>query len=301
MILINDEIQKMVHAQWLELMPMLQMKGISVEQAAKDSINPVKSARQYGILSKFQSLKGMKLLEVGSGLGVNLAGWIKDYQADGYGIEPDSEGFKASLKISKKLFEVNGIDPGRIVNAVGEKIPFDDNSFDIVYSTNALEHTTDPALVLAESMRVLKPGGLLQFVYPNYHSFFDGHYAVFHPPVFFKAFFPWYIKHVCGRDNSFAKTIRTELNMGWTKKNLKQLSRKYKFEVLSFGEGTFYERMLNLDFEAWGGLSIVKKAVNLLKTLKINGLAAKICVLTGVFDPIILTIRKSNEQAENGR
>ena len=40
------------------------------------------------------------------------------------------------------------------------KLPFDDASFDVVYSVAALEHVDDPAGTVAEIHRVLKPGGV---------------------------------------------------------------------------------------------------------------------------------------------
>lgn len=43
---------------------------------------------------------------------------------------------------------------------------FQDNSFDIVYSSHSLEHALDPNLVLLEFNRILKPGGSLFLVLP---------------------------------------------------------------------------------------------------------------------------------------
>ncbi len=46
---------------------------------------------------------------------------------------------------------------------VGEVLPLDDASFDVVVSCDALEHVSDLAQVVAEVHRVLKPGGLFLF------------------------------------------------------------------------------------------------------------------------------------------
>ena len=43
--------------------------------------------------------------------------------------------------------------------AVGEALPFGDESFDIVYCCDVLEHVTDWRRVIAETARVLRPGG----------------------------------------------------------------------------------------------------------------------------------------------
>lgn len=62
--------------------------------------------------------------------------------------------------------EVVGADlPGNPVAAVEVRadgtLPAEDASFDAVLSTQVLEHVGDPALHLAESFRVLRPGGRL--------------------------------------------------------------------------------------------------------------------------------------------
>ena len=52
-----------------------------------------------------------------------------------------------------------------IANA--EALPFDDNTFDLVYSTEALEHIESPSLFFKEASRVLKPGGKLIITTPS--------------------------------------------------------------------------------------------------------------------------------------
>ena len=49
----------------------------------------------------------------------------------------------------------------------GERIPYLDNTFDIVLADNVLEHLTRPDAVFAEIARVLKPGGRFLFKTPN--------------------------------------------------------------------------------------------------------------------------------------
>src|SRR5205823_1401841 len=94
-------------------------------------------------------------------------------------------------------------------------LPFSDESFDIVYSAYALEHTEQPETVLLESMRVLKPGGVLHFELPNFLTPFEGHYLAIMPPAFWKGLLPWYVKHILRRDPAFARTLRTEINPIW--------------------------------------------------------------------------------------
>jgi 2-polyprenyl-3-methyl-5-hydroxy-6-metoxy-1,4-benzoquinol methylase len=47
------------------------------------------------------------------------------------------------------------------------KLPFDDNTYDYVMSSDVIEHTTNPFDATAELIRVLKPGGKLCITVPN--------------------------------------------------------------------------------------------------------------------------------------
>jgi ubiquinone/menaquinone biosynthesis C-methylase UbiE len=49
----------------------------------------------------------------------------------------------------------------------GDRLPYGDESFAVVASGHVIEHTVDPALHLAECMRVLQPGGLLSLEFPT--------------------------------------------------------------------------------------------------------------------------------------
>lgn len=70
----------------------------------------------------------------------------------------------------------NGIDV-KICNLEKESMPYDDNSIDIIYSKSFIEHLGNPDNFLKESLRVLKPGGLLLTLVPdwesNYRTYYD--------------------------------------------------------------------------------------------------------------------------------
>lgn len=179
---------------------------------AKDILNPEKALKRYENLSRFTDPRGKRILEVGCGYGTNLIVWINHFKLDVTGVEPEGEGFAETIDISSKLLTANGLPTERIKVSTGEKLPFEDSSFDIVYSANVLEHTNDPVEVLKECVRVLRPNGIIHFEIPNYLSFFEGHYYVLMPPVWWRWLLPFWLQRVCGRDPSFAKTFRTEIN-----------------------------------------------------------------------------------------
>lgn len=47
------------------------------------------------------------------------------------------------------------------------KLPYPDNMFDIVVSSEMIEHTTEPHRAVVEIARVLKPGGIVALTCPN--------------------------------------------------------------------------------------------------------------------------------------
>ncbi|HJX10705.1 MAG TPA: class I SAM-dependent methyltransferase [Candidatus Binatia bacterium] len=50
-----------------------------------------------------------------------------------------------------------------------DRLPYADNSFDLVFSMDVIEHVDDDKEFLAESLRVCKPGGLVIIGTPNYY------------------------------------------------------------------------------------------------------------------------------------
>jgi len=75
---------------------------------------------------------------------------------------------------SKYFSDRVGLDvrPGPGIDIVGDahRLPFGDSEFEIVLCTEVLEHLHAPAEAIAETRRVLKPGGLLilstRFIFP---------------------------------------------------------------------------------------------------------------------------------------
>jgi len=58
------------------------------------------------------------------------------------------------------------------IAAFGEKLPYQDSSFDVVLSDNVVDHAESPRRIVEEMMRVLKPGGLLYFTVNVHHPFY---------------------------------------------------------------------------------------------------------------------------------
>jgi SAM-dependent methyltransferase len=62
-----------------------------------------------------------------------------------------------------------------ILRAVGESLPFQDETFDFILSHEVLEHVQDDRLAVREMIRALKPGGRLGVFAPNRGYPFETH------------------------------------------------------------------------------------------------------------------------------
>jgi SAM-dependent methyltransferase len=212
---------------------------------------------------------------------------------DAYGAEPGGDGFNQGFIASRKLLAANGIDPARVVDSVGESLPFPDASFDIVYSANVLEHTEDPERVLSEALRVLRPGGLLHMEMPNFLSYFEGHYMVVQPPIVWKPLLSWWVKVVFRRDPAYARTLQTKINPIWCRRIVKNLSCAFPLESISLGEDLFLERLSqSFQFETGAVAGRIHQLIAFLQKINLGNWIGRTIVAAQGHYPIYLTLRK---------
>ena len=121
---------------------------------------------------KEQELCGKTLLDLGSFTGGRVIAWTEKYKLErGYGLDINpifkvaSDEFAESLNIKNTIFKTG----------FGENLPFDDESLDFIISTDVFEHVKDLELVLEECYRVLKKGGKLCVVFPQYFQPLEAH------------------------------------------------------------------------------------------------------------------------------
>lgn len=99
-----------------------------------------------------------RCLEIGAGTGLNLDLWPESI--DGLVLsEPDPY---MATQLRKRLARSGR--RAEVVEAPGERLPFGDSCFDTVALTLVLCTAADPADVLRECRRVLRPGGRLLFL-----------------------------------------------------------------------------------------------------------------------------------------
>jgi glycosyltransferase involved in cell wall biosynthesis/ubiquinone/menaquinone biosynthesis C-methylase UbiE len=102
---------------------------------------------------EFTKHSGEQVLEVGGGMGTDLA----QFASNG-AIVTDVDLSGGHLQIAQENFHLRGL-IGRFVHHDAETLPFDDDTFDLVYSNGVLHHTPNTGRAVGEILRVLKPGG----------------------------------------------------------------------------------------------------------------------------------------------
>jgi ubiquinone/menaquinone biosynthesis C-methylase UbiE len=105
------------------------------------------------IAADFAGAGGLKVLEIGCGLGTDGAQFAEG-GADYTGVDLT----EAAVELARKRFELFGL-PGKFQTADAENLAFADNSFDLVYSHGVLHHTPETQKAIQEVHRVLRPGG----------------------------------------------------------------------------------------------------------------------------------------------
>lgn len=76
--------------------------------------------------------------------------------------------------------DLPGIETGDRVRLIENgRIPFDDNSFDVVVSNQVFEHIANLPPVLSEIRRVLKSGGTFLALFPDDSVWFEGHVGLY--------------------------------------------------------------------------------------------------------------------------
>jgi SAM-dependent methyltransferase len=123
-------------------------------------------AKQYLIeklLKKFCP-KGLQILALGCGTGKEAKILSQFGQVTGL------DGSKEAIKMcSKRNFEK------LILYEIKDKLPFKNNSFDLVCAFDVLEHLQYDQLIIKEIRRILKRGGLFFFTVPAYQFLYSSH------------------------------------------------------------------------------------------------------------------------------
>jgi ubiquinone/menaquinone biosynthesis C-methylase UbiE len=109
--------------------------------------------RPFDNLIDFEALKDKDVLEIGVGHGSH-AELIAPHCGSYTGIDLT----ETATKMTKRRMELRGID-ARIEQMDAERMSFDDQSFDFIWSWGVIHHSANTEKILQQMARVLKPGG----------------------------------------------------------------------------------------------------------------------------------------------
>lgn len=145
-----------------------------------------------------------EILEIGGAPGQYLAFLVKKYSAAGYVIDYSSVGVKATRRNFQELgLPVNVLHADVFDNAV-------EGNYDIVFSLGFIEHFHDVESVIAQHVRLARPGGLVIVGCPNLRGVYE-----------------WFLKRLAP-EMLATHNLATMDPDSWT-----AFETKYKLEVLS--------------------------------------------------------------------
>jgi 2-polyprenyl-3-methyl-5-hydroxy-6-metoxy-1,4-benzoquinol methylase len=119
-------------------------------------------------------LRGKDVLDVGCGWGgkaVFLAERFGPRTIHGF----DLPGGIYDPKVPAAFAAERGVTSCTFTSGHAERIPYEDERFDVVLSEDVLEHVADPAAAVRECRRVLRPGGIMIAKFPSFRMMFAHH------------------------------------------------------------------------------------------------------------------------------
>jgi len=102
-----------------------------------------------------------RVLDVGCGTGFATEGLLQHTEQI-YGLD------QSPHQLSKAYEKFGKRGPVRFHMGDAERLPFQDDSFDVVWSSGSIEYWPNPVAALRECRRVTRPGGTVLIVGPDY-------------------------------------------------------------------------------------------------------------------------------------
>lgn len=138
-------------------------RDFRVEQSDPARFYSALARDSVDMLAQFEPLAGRLVLDVGGGPG---------YFRDAF-----EQAGATYVALDADVGELSGTGSigARTVIGSGMQLPFRDACVDVAYSSNVLEHVSDPWLMAREMLRVTKPGGLVFISYTVWYGPWGGH------------------------------------------------------------------------------------------------------------------------------
>jgi SAM-dependent methyltransferase len=193
------------------------------------------------LLKYFGAKKHHKILDLGCGNGALVNSLISQgYNVCGCDIATSEETPLPTSSLEPNVFHTIETSP--------YKLPFDDDTFDFVISSQVFEHVMDYESTLKEVHRILVPGGISVNTFPGKYALIEPH--TFVPfASFFRPRFWLYLWAMLGVRNEFqvGKTVKevTSLNNNYLQARTNYLTpTQIKKHASMFSEVAFREDVL---------------------------------------------------------
>ena len=125
--------------------------------------------RYLPIAVDFDGYRDRRLLEIGCGIGTDLVRFARR-GARVTGIDLAQR----SIDLARRNVDLHGVSAEDLRVADGGALPFEDGHFDVVYAHGVIQYAANPARLIAEAHRVLRPGGEAIFMVYNRYSWLSG-------------------------------------------------------------------------------------------------------------------------------
>ncbi|WP_137286606.1 methyltransferase domain-containing protein [Halorussus salinisoli] len=127
-----------------------------------DTVNPFiwNEEMRDEALAMLDIQEGDRVLDVGCGTGFATEG-ILEHTRNVHGLD------QSVHQLEKAWAKLGKHDPVSFYRGDAERLPFEDDSFDVVWSSGSIEYWPDPVATLRDMRRVVKPGGKVLVVGPN--------------------------------------------------------------------------------------------------------------------------------------
>ena len=164
-------------------------KAYCVKDEPSYSLDDAKASHDKIVsqILKWSGKNPKKSLDVGCGFGDLIFAFAPKIEK-AIGIDMD-KGFIDVCELKKEFYGSKNVE---FIHSKSEKIPFNNDSFDLVMSKTVLEHVEDVSEAIKEQARVTRLGGQVYVECPNYMWIKEGHYNSWMLPLMPKWLFrPW--------------------------------------------------------------------------------------------------------------
>lgn len=182
----------------------------------------------HWVRERGQGGRAARVLDYGCGQGT-LVKMLREQDVECYGCD-------AFVHVGKppQDFLLNAAWFGSVIRDMPEgRIPFADESFDVVVNNQVMEHVENMEVTLAELHRVVKPGGVVLSVFPHHATWREGHCGV--------AFLHWFPKR--SRLRLYYATVCRALGFGYHKSKLGSVGSWAHNRCQYLDEQTFYRSL----------------------------------------------------------